>query len=314
MTRARAAAPPRGFAASARGLLKAFRQRRPLRAGSLITTVFGDSIAARNCEVSLSGLICLLAPFGLTDRLVRTSIGRLAQDDWVSARRVGRLSYYRLSTAGAERFAEATRRIYAAPSGDWRGYWTMLILPADADRDSRERLRDALRWNGFGHLGPGIHVHPDIGAAALGRLLGQDADAAPLVLQARSESTDSDRRIVEMGWDLDELERRYTRFVSSFAPALLALSGEADPDPQDCFHIRTLLIHEYRRVHLLDPLLPRQLLPRDWAGSAAYELCRELYRRIADRSDQHLQSMLSTATGSLPPPAADIRQRFAATP
>ena len=119
---------PRDFADIARGLLRAFRQRRPLRGGSLITTVFGDSLAARNCEVSLSGLIELLAPFGLTERLVRTSIGRLAQDDWVTAHRVGRLSFYRLSAAGNVRFAAATRRIYAAPGEEWRGFWTTLIV------------------------------------------------------------------------------------------------------------------------------------------------------------------------------------------
>jgi len=305
---------PADFSQVARQLLGAFKRRRPLRGGSLITTVFGDSLAARQCEVSLAGLIGLLAPFGLTERLVRTSIGRLAQDDWMVAHRVGRLSYYRLSAAGEERFAAATRRIYAAPKEQWRGSWTTLIVPAETDRPERERIRDALRWSGFGQPAPGVYVHPEMDSAVAARLVSDDAAApAVLALQARSESVHGDRRMIEHGWDLDELERRYTRFISGFAPALQALKRGPLPDPQHCFHIRTLLIHEYRKVHLLDPQLPRPLLPRDWAGNAAYELCQSLYRQIADRSDDYVQSMLTTRNGgALPPPAAEIRLRFAA--
>ena len=299
------------FSQAARQLLGAFKRRHPLRGGSLIITVFGDSLAARQCEVSLSGLIELMAPFGLTERLVRTSIGRLAQDDWVVAHRIGRLSYYRLSAAGEERFAAATRRIYAAPKEQWRGTWTTLIVPAETERAARDRVRDTLRWSGFGQLAPGVYVHPEIDAAIAARLVGSEPGAPALLLQARSESAEGDRRMIERGWDLDELERRYTRFIAGFAPALLALKREPTPHPQDCFHIRTLLIHEYRKVHLLDPQLPRPLLPQDWAGNAAYELCQSLYRQIAQRSDEYVQSMLTTSGGALPPPAAEVYQRFA---
>ena len=42
--------------------------------------------------------------------------------------------------------------------------------------------------------------------------------------------------------------------------------------------MRTLLIHEYRRVLLRDPRLPAALLPLDWPGAAAFALCRDFYR------------------------------------
>lgn len=302
----------RRFADAARPLMKAFMQRRPLRGGSLITTVFGDSIAARRCEVSLAGLIKLLQPFGLTERLVRTSIGRLAQDNWVTARRVGRLSFYRLSSAGEIRFAEATRRIYAAPAQRWRGSWTTLIVPGEANRESRERIKEALQWSGFGQLASGVHIHPEIDPAAAAALIAScDSNIRPVILQSQCEDSEGDRRMVELGWDLDELERRYTRFISGFLGTLEALSQDPHPEPLHCFHIRTLLIHEYRKVHLIDPQLPPSLLPRDWAGTAAYELCKRLYLKIAPAADQYVQSVLSTSTGSLPPPGAETRLRFA---
>src|SRR5256884_4766152 len=57
--------------APVRALLRNFRAQRPLRGGSLLITVFGDSIAPRGGAVTLGSLIRLAAPFGLTERLVR---------------------------------------------------------------------------------------------------------------------------------------------------------------------------------------------------------------------------------------------------
>src|SRR5262249_20889128 len=138
------------FARITHALLRRFSRQRPLRAGSLIVTVFGDSLATRRCEVGLAGLIEILAPFGITERLVRTSIGRLAEQDWLQSRRVGRASFYRLTPAGEKRFAEATARIYAPPPSDWNGEWTLVIVPNDVPAAQRDRVRKELAWLGFG--------------------------------------------------------------------------------------------------------------------------------------------------------------------
>jgi phenylacetic acid degradation operon negative regulatory protein len=55
-------------------------------------------------------------------------------------------------------------------------------------------------------------------------------------------------------------------------------------DPAQAFIVRTLLIHEYRRVLLRDAQLPPALLPLDWPGVAAYALCRDFYRLTTSRS------------------------------
>ena len=67
--------------------------------------------------------------------------------------------------------------------------------------------------------------------------------------------------------------------------------------------MRTLLIHEFRRVSLHDPQLPAALLPADWPGPAAYGLCRDFYRRTHQCAEQHLAATLETRRGALPPAA-----------
>src|SRR5437868_8577921 len=97
----------------------------PPRARSLIVTVWGDALASHGGSVWLAGLIPLLAPFGINERLTRTSVFRLARDGWLSAETHGRQSRYRLTDAGRARFAAAYRRIYAPPIEDWSGEWDM---------------------------------------------------------------------------------------------------------------------------------------------------------------------------------------------
>src|ERR1022692_1408055 len=134
----------------------------PPKAKSLVVTVWGDSIAPHGGALWLSGLIALLEPFGVNERLVRTSVYRLAQEGWLVARQEGRRSLYRLTRQGQRRFEHAYRRIYAPPATDpWDGCWHLVIVPPAAiDESTRRELRKELEWDGFGVLGPGLFARP----------------------------------------------------------------------------------------------------------------------------------------------------------
>jgi phenylacetic acid degradation operon negative regulatory protein len=81
-------------------------------------------------------------------------------------------------------------------------------------------------------------------------------------------------------------------------------------DPEIGFIVRTLLIHEYRRLHLRDPLLPARLLPADWPGLKAAELCRSIYARVFAASEAHLSAVAARIDGALPGADASILRRF----
>lgn len=296
-------------------LLRHFRRQRPLRGGSLIITIFGDAIATRGGSISLASLIALARPFGLTERLVRTSVARLAKDGWLQSERRGRLSFYRLARHGRARFAEATRRIYAENPRDWNGRWTFVLLPRGS-RAQRERLREEMLWLGFGQLASGLFAHParrleDVRAEL--HDLGI-ADGALLLQATTTGDQREDRRLAATSWDLSELGSRYRRFVALFSAALEALRAGGEPLPQSAFIIRTLLIHEYRKIHLRDPLLPASLLPRSWVGTDAYELCRALYARVFAAAESYLSANATTARGGLAPPSESAYRRFGGLP
>jgi phenylacetic acid degradation operon negative regulatory protein len=291
-------------------LVARFRRQRPLRGGSLIVTIFGDSIMPRGGAVSLGSLIALAVPFGLNERLVRTATARLAKDGWLEGRRAGKLSEYHLSPDGRERFAEATKRIYSEPDKEWSGRWTLVVLPPMRAAEKKE-LREELIWRGFGELSTNVFAHPEIDSRTLGS---QRAPLGPLskviVFDANLADDDAPQRLVSLGWDLEDLGLRYQRFVKRFERVLAALHGLRVLDPQACFIVRTLLIHEYRRLHLRDPLLPPRLLRPNWPGAQAAALCRNIYACIFGASEAHLSRIAVQLDGPLPPPDASVMQRF----
>src|SRR5271165_6111453 len=295
--------------AAAAELVARFRRQRPLRGGSLIVTIFGDSLMPRGGTVSLGSLIALGAPFGLNERLVRTASARLAKEGWLEGRRAGKLSEYHLSRSGRQRFAEATTRIYSAPESPWAGRWTLIVLPP-MRAGERKALREELVWRGFGELSAGIFAHPERDA----RFLELQRPAGPqskiMVFDARLSGAAAPQRLVDLGWDLEDLGHRYQRFVQRFERVRAALRPKQQLDAQACFSIRTLLIHEYRRLHLRDPLLPARLLRPGWPGTRAATLCRDVYARVFSASEIYLSSVAAKLNGPLPAADARVSLRF----
>ena len=298
---------------SVRALLDEFRSRPTMRAGSLIITVFGDAIAPRGGAVWIGSLIRVLSDFGVSERLVRTSVFRLTRDDWLDVNPVGRRSYYSLTKGGVRRFEQATQRIYGEPRQNWSGDWCLVLL-ADLDAEQKESVRKELGWLGFGAISTNVLAHPSPAMSELEQTLKQMGIERDLVvMQGRTLGKNQDdamRALVHKSWNLDEIDRRYEDFITRFRPVFKAVEKGRNCDPRTAFHLRTLMIQEYRRILLRDPLLPAEMLPGGWHGTAAYQLCRNLYRLIYSLADDFMSSEFETADGPLPPPAPEFLRRF----
>ena len=176
----------------------------------------------------------------------------------------------------------------------------------------RQRRRTELTWRGYGEIVPGVFAHPVAKAGD-----GAPAPEGSLIFDAALEEPSASVRLVKRGWDLEELAAGYRRFARRFLPVSEAARGARharSANPEACFIVRTLLIHEYRRLHLRDPSLPARLLPKDWPGNAAARLCREIYSSVLPASESHLSAVAARLDGALPPPDASVRARFGHLP
>src|SRR5688572_8508657 len=239
---------------STQALLSRFHRQRPVRSGSLLVTILGDSIAPRGGIVTLGSLIRLGEPFGMPERLVRTSVGRLANEGWLSWNREGRQSEYFLTEHGKNRFAEATSRIYREAPHAWDKSWTLLLLPQGT---RQKAIREEMLWLGFGQVSPGVLAHPSRSVEdTRTQLRDMKLEKGVVLMRAASDGPEADLALIAAGWDLAELGSHYQKFVSAFAPVREHVQSRAKIPPDPAFVIRTLLIHEYRKIHLRDPLLP----------------------------------------------------------
>jgi phenylacetic acid degradation operon negative regulatory protein len=287
----------------------------PPRASSLIITVWGDAIAPHGGAVMLGGLIDLLAPFGINERLVRTSVFRLAREGWLKAKPIGRESLYRLTRNGVRQFRQAYRRIYGSPDEGWNGAWEIVIANG-ATPAQRRALKQELQWEGFGTFGSGVLARPAMAASAVPRIAAAlHVEGHIAVVRAQDDRRLGGRTLASLvpdAWNLTGLSTHYRRFLRRFGKVIdrFRLADKTIVDPAQAFIVRTLLIHEYRRVLLRDPQLPAALLPLDWPGAAAYALCRDFYRLTHRAAERHLLATLETANGGLPPASAEFYERF----
>ncbi len=286
-----------------------------LRANSLLITIFGDAIVPRGGNIWLGSLIDLAAPFGVSERLVRTGVYRLAQEGWLQSQSRGRRAYYTLTRSGEIKFAAADRRIYSAAAPTWNDEWLLVQMLGHIGQNDRQALRRELGWLGFGQLNPTLIAHPTLSERALeDALAGQDMTDGVLVFRATIADfvkPDTLNAVIQSAWRLDELNTEYDRFLNTFNAISQNPDSVSQLTSRECFVLRVVLIHDYRRILLKDPLLPTPLLPQDWKGDVARDLCQRIYAHVRQHADDHLTSTMQTLNGDLPNPLSEYAQRFA---
>jgi phenylacetic acid degradation operon negative regulatory protein len=270
--------------------------RRPLRAKSLVATIFGDVIEPFGGSIWLGDLIELVRLFGVNERLLRTAIYRLAEEGWVSKTRQGRRSIYALSRDGREQTALVHELIYHHQPKTWNGIWNIVVACAKQVPAARlSQLQRRLSLMGFGVLSKNIFAHPDTDHALVRKMIAELGlqDRVP-VMQSQTVARatgaidfEPDRELVKQCCPYEEVEVLYKYFIAAYRPLLKQLEKTRSPRDDACFRLRILLIHDYRRLLFKDPQLPVQLLPADWSGTIARELVGRLYGCIYRQANQH---------------------------
>lgn len=270
-----------------------------LRPQDLVFTLFGEYLLHRPGAVPVQSLIRLLAPFDLSEGAVRVVLSRMVQKRWLVSSRRG---FYGLTARGRKLLESGKAKIFH-PAWDqpWDGQWFLLAYSIPEERRQvRDRLRDRLAWLGFGSLGNGLWISPhDVGdeVADLAKAMKLEKRLVcfrgPSVAGfARTED------LVSTCWDLAAINRRYEGFIERWANEFTRCRDAlpvGQVSREECFRLRFRLIHEYREFPLLDPYLPRAMLPRDWGGECAAHLFRVFHDMLVEPADRWVDSVLAEA-------------------
>lgn len=277
---------------------------------TLVLTFFCDVVTRHGGEIWLGSIIHALAPLGINERLIRTSVFRLVRDGWLDSQKQGRRSYYRLTQTGQNYYQRAANRIYTCNKPDWDGSWSLLFT-AMVPEEKRDALHRGLSWLGYGRMAAGVYALPCNTRRPLTELLADlDIENGLVHMQARADDSESLKKLVLSRWKLVDLRQRYKEFIRQYRSAGNALRNGKPPGEHSMFLTRVLLIHEYRRILLNDPELPDAMLPKDWEGNVAQALTAEIYRELATQTAHWVNSELLNANGKMKVDSSTLENRF----
>lgn len=247
-------------------------------ARGLLLTVLGEFVLPAGGQAQSSALVSALAALGVEPGTARQVLARSAARGWLAREKVGIRTRWHLTEHARRLLAEGAERIYGFGHGhpEWDGRWLLVVVSVpERHRALRYRLRTRLTWAGFGAVGQGLWLSPYVEREALAveavKSLGLEAATSFLGTFGRLGDV---CELVAEAWNLPALERRYQAFIS-WAGSLQPVTSETR------FAAQARLVHEWRQFPLLDPELPRTLLPEAWDGDAALTLFQDLHGQWA---------------------------------
>lgn len=233
-------------------------QGRVPRVWSLLVTVFGDMAQDENARISGTVLHDLMDLIGIKPEATRVALHRLRKDGWIDSQKQGRNSRYGLTAKGRAESAAASPKIYgreAEPDHIWFVVTEPIGAP-DAD------------W---------IKVAPQCFLAAT-KPARIDALSFDLTHNATVpkwvKSTVLPEKLVA---DCADVHNRLLQ--------LQAASGAfAGLGALEIAALRTLIVHDWRRIVLKTPPLPSIVLPREWRGADCRRLTVDLLTALPEQS------------------------------
>jgi phenylacetic acid degradation operon negative regulatory protein len=233
----------------------------------LLITVLGDYVRPARQPAPTSAFIDVLGRLGVEETASRQALTRAAADGWLVPQRQGRYARWQLSPAFAQFLELGAERIFGftATQPAWDGQWLVVLARVpETNRAGRHLLRTRMRWAGFGSPAPGVWIttHTDRSKEAEFVLTEAGAYEDAQIFRSEYLAGGDPRALVRQAWNLGEIEEAYEGFIADF-------SRQPSADPL----VRvTRLVHAWRRMPLIDPALPEELLPAPWIGARAAKL------------------------------------------
>ncbi|MEU4394915.1 PaaX family transcriptional regulator C-terminal domain-containing protein [Kribbella sp. NPDC023855] len=238
-----------------------------MHARSALFDLYGDHLRARGARAPVAALVRLLAPLGVHPPAVRTAVSRMVRQGWLEPVKIDGQPGYALTARARRRLDDAAARIYRTGAdgseGEWDGHWHLSILREIPNARRREQLASQFAFLGWAPLSEAawVGLRHD---AEVDQILDVEGIAAD---RFRAPVDDDAASFARRVWKLDELGASYDAWLNE-AKALADSAGDEVTDEQ-AFAVRSELVHEWRKFLFLDPGLPAELLPTDWAGTRA---------------------------------------------
>jgi len=269
------------------------------RFSTVIYTLFGAYVVQRNGEVHVASLLKLVVPLGFSANAIRLGLSRMSKHGVFRIRRAGRRSYYSLSEKGMKLMEQGRVRAFEVEHKQWDGKWRLVVynIP-ERLRVQRDKLRFKLLSLGFAKLSNSLWIAPHDFRTEIDQHM-KDREMTGYVETFLAEYTGCrpPREFAAIVWNITDLAKKYEVFVNKhtamYAACKRVLQTGKELDMAECFALRFCMTAEYVALKLEDPVLPLELLPKNWVGARAQRLHDDLWGLLKPGADAFVDSVLS---------------------
>jgi phenylacetic acid degradation operon negative regulatory protein len=228
------------------------------RVWSLMVTLFGDLAQAEGSAIDGPVLSAIMVEMDVRPEALRVALHRLRNDGWIASQKHGRTGRHTLTPTSRNETRQASARIYASPTKQ-DSEWQLVLL-----EDSTAAQKDVMVSRGFVPLLSRVYLG-GADATAPKDALALDGTRAPQWLRNQIAA--------------QMLDVEYQALLPILQNAFDTLeTGELDV--LQIVVLRCLIVHNWRRIVLRHPSLPRTVLPENWAGHRCHVLVDTLLTRF----------------------------------
>lgn len=186
--------------------------------------------------------------------------------------------YFRLTSQGQEKI-QRDFPLLAIQSKTWDKKWRLVTFDIEeVSRLTREKFRDKLKELGFGMLQESVFISPYNIALDIAQFIeNYGLEKCAYVLEVSEIVSGNAKTLANKVWHLNDLNKKYKTILEeiennhliSFDDRRLQLKTQDHEKLQS----QALEIKQnYLRLVVIDPFLPKELLPEDWMGNRVRKL------------------------------------------
>jgi phenylacetic acid degradation operon negative regulatory protein len=266
---------------------------RASRPQSLIITIFGSYSRTMGGWLSVSTLLTLMGQVGVEDAAVRSALSRFKRRGILLAERRGNAAGYALSENAWRTFDVGDARVLQRREPPASSGWVLAAFSIpERSRDVRYRLRSRLARVGFAQVAGGLWIAPralEPDVRYIVDVLGVHEHVN--IFQAEHVGFGSTVEAVREWWNLDDIGAQYTAFTRSYRSIGSSHLERTELDPASAFADYTKVLTSWRPLPYIDPGLPREFLPRTWAGDEATDLFYSLHDSLYPLAQEHVENV-----------------------
>ncbi len=261
-----------------------------LQPQEIILGLFGEYVAPDQLAWS-GGLVSLLEDLGFSAPAARLSLNRVIARGLLSPGREGRLVFYSMTKQLDLILQEGRRRTFPESSEpDWTGQWTLVwySIP-EARRLHRGRFGRWLSLGGFGSLQDGTWIAPGDNRVRIYEILKRlEIEQYVSVVVGELGLEREIPHLSRHAWKIGDLTTLFDRFLAEAAP-YLETSKLNGLDDKEKYVIRTNLIEKFRKLMVMDPRVPDELLGVDWCRKEAIDAFLAVQTALREPALRHFR-------------------------